>query len=181
MITLDPAVITALSSDNFEFCYLVSIPGGLLFTDWERDITDSNGFIYSSTGLMTTIDHSVQKDEVSLNTYEITLSNVDRTISNGYRSQNYRGQDCTVSLAVLTGDDTIVGTPFIIHKGTLDTFAIKESKSVSELSLSVTSHWASFEATSGRYTTDFSQKEAHPNDEFFKFAYRERSNVGWGK
>jgi hypothetical protein len=81
----------------------------------------------------------------------------------------------------LTGDDTIVGTPFIIHKGTLDTFAIKESKSVSELSLSVTSHWASFEATSGRYTTDFSQKEAHPNDEFFKFAYRERSNVGWGK
>jgi len=180
MKTLHADVTAALAADSFDFCYLVQIPGGLLFTDWGSNVTDSDGFVYTSTSLMTSIEHARSRDEISLNTYEITLSNVDRTISNAYRQQNYRGQSATVSLAIMSGSSTVVGTPFVIHKGSLDTFAIKETNSVSELSLTVTSNWASFEATSGRYTTDFSQKEVHPTDEFFKYAYRERSNLGWG-
>lgn len=180
MITLSAAQISALESDNFSYAHLIQIPGPVYLTNHGSDIVEG-GYTYLSSGLVGNLQPATQQASISLNTYKIELSNVDQTITNAYMSQNYRGFDAVVSLVLIDTNGDVINDPYIIFKGTLDNLQIEESASKAKLTLSLTSHWASFNATNTRYTTDHSQNEYHSGDSFFKWAYRERSNLGWGK
>ncbi len=180
MINLHADTITALQSDNFEYCHLVDLPGPFYLTNHDTDLV-ANGNTYSAQGGLLLSFNNIKKDQaLKVGSYNLSLSNVDTTLSQGYMASNYRGQDINIYLAILQ-NGVVQGTPFVSYKGTLDTFQIKESKVNSILELKVTSRWSSFNLNAGRYTNDTLQQQLHSGDDFFKYAHQDVTNLGWGK
>ena len=180
MQTLDAATVSALGSDNFEYAYLCDLPANLHYTNHATDIA-SGGTTYTSNGLVSEFAGVGQTQAISLSSYTLKLSNVANDVARGYTQTNYRGHAATIYLAILV-DGAVVGTPTVIYKGTLDTFAVKETNKTSALTLRLTSHWANYNQKGGRYTSDSVQQGLHTGDTIFKFAHEESSDsLGWGK
>lgn len=180
MQNLDSQTLAALGSDNFEYAYLCKLPANLYFTNHASDLTVDTT-TYVSNGLVSEFSGVAQSQGINLASYTLKLSNVANDIARGYTATNYRGHEATIYLALLVGG-AVVGTPTIIYKGTLDTFAVKETKSTSALTLKLTSHWANYNQKGGRYTSDSVQQGLHEGDRIFKFAHVESSDsLGWGK
>jgi len=180
MISFDSDVIDAITSDSFQFAHMVALPGSLYFTDHGSDLSyDGNEYI--SNGVLQGLSTVSQTQAISLSSYSLTLSNVDRSVAQGYTATNYRGHPATIYLAII-GSGAIVGTPTVIYRGTLDTFSVKESRKTSSLGLKLTSHWASFNQKGGRYTSDSVQQSYSSGDRFFKHAHVESTDaLAWGK
>lgn len=180
MINLHADTLTALQSDNFEYCQLVDIPGPFYLTNNDTDVT-ANGNTYDSTsGLLLSFNNITKDQKLKVGSYNLSLSNVNTAIANGYMAANYRGQDINVYLAIMQ-NGVVQGSPFVTYKGTLDTFQIRENKDSSILELKVTSRWASFNENAGRYTNDTLQQQLHTGDDFFKYSHNDVKNLGWGK
>ena len=180
MLILDNLTLAALGSDNFEYAYLCKLPANLYFTNYAKDVT-TGGQTYVSNGLTTGFSDVSQTQAISLSTYNLTLSNVDITVAQGYTATNYRGHEAIVYLAVIQSG-AVVGTPTILYKGTMDSFAVKETATTSSLSIKLTSHWANYNQKGGRYTSDSIQSGIHMGDRFFKYSHEESADsLGWGK
>jgi len=179
MITLNSATQAALNSDAFEYAYICQLPGNLYFTNHGSDLV-VDGQTYISTHFLTSFDDVSAGSELNLSSYNLTLSNVDRTVSDAYVNSNFRGVAAVVSMVFMV-DSVLTGDALIVYKGTLDSFGIEESRSTSELSLQLTSHWASYNQKNGRYTSDKLQQDLYPGDDIFKYANKEASSIGWGK
>lgn len=179
MINLPAATLAALASDNFEYAHVVSLPVNLFYTNHGSDLV-IDGQTYESNGLLVKLANIKKNQEVTLDSYNLELSNVDNAIAKAYAAGNYRGLAGTVSI-VLMVDGVIQGDPIVLYKGTLDSFSVRENLNDSSLSLKLTSHWASYNQKAGRYTSDKLQQDIHAGDDFFKYAHVEQSNIGWGK
>ena len=179
MITLHADTTTALASDSFEFAYLCALPGGLYYTNHSVDIT-YDGNVYLSNGLLMKFS-DVKKDQaMKVGSYSLSLSNVPTSISNAYMTTSFRGYDATINLAIMEAG-VIQGTPIILYKGTLDTWGTQETATASTLDLKLTSHWASYNKNSGRYTNNSVQQQIHSGDDFFKYSHADKGTIGWGK
>jgi len=179
MQTFSTAFLNALTADNFEYCFLVDLPVGQHYTNHGSDLTVGTT-TYVSNGLLVKFANINKTQELNLATYSLELSNVANTLAKAYAAGNYRGLSAVIKLAILV-DDVIQGEPVILYKGTLDSFSVRESGSNSNLTIKLTSHWASFNQMSGRYSSDRLQQDLFPGDRFFKYAHDEMSNIGWGK
>jgi len=180
MLTLDNSTLAAIGSDSFEYAYICDLPANLHFTNHSKGLSH-NGKTYISNGLVTGFSPITQTQGMSLSSYTLTLSNVDISVAQGYTAGNYRGHTATIYLAIVA-NGSIVGTPTILYRGTLDSFAVKESNSTSTLTLKLTSHWANYNQKGGRYTSDSIQQGIHSGDRIFKYAHEESSDsLGWGK
>ena len=179
MQTFSTAFITALDEDNFEYAYLVDLPVGQHYTNHGYDIV-VGGDTYLSNGLLVKFADIGQTQELNLATYTLELSNVTNTLAKAYAAGNYRGLAAVIKLAILV-DGVMQGEPVVLYKGTLDSFSVRETGETSNLTIKLTSHWASFNQMSGRYSSDRLQQDLFAGDRFFKYAHDEMSNIGWGK
>lgn len=179
MLTLHADILSALAGDSFEYAYMCELPAGLYFTNHAKDVT-YNGNTYVSNGLLASFDNIKKSQELNLSSYKVGLSNIDNSIAKGYLATNYRGSPAVVYLAVML-DGVIQGAPIIIYKGTLDSFSVRENRTSSDLSLRLTSHWASYNQKAGRYSSDTLQQDIHAGDRIFKYAHAEKNSIGWGK
>lgn len=180
MQTLDSATITALGSEAFEYAYLCKLPANLYYTNHAKDLT-VDGVTYISNGLVSEFSGVSQSQAINLSSYTLKLSNVSNSVAIGYTQTNYRGHEAIIYLAIIV-NGAVVGTPTVIYKGTLDTFAVRETKTASALTLKLTSHWANYNQKGGRYTSDSVQQGLYAGDNIFKFAHEESSDsLGWGK
>lgn len=180
MITLDSSTSTALAAANFEYAYLCKIPGSFYYTNNNKDLT-FGGNTYSSSGLLLNFSEVTKDHSLKVGSYTLTLSNVNTTLAQGYSAASYRGQEAIIYLAILSSSGAITGTPLILYKGTLDTWAVNETKTGSDLQLKITSHWASYNLKTGRYTNDATQQQIHSGDKFFQYSHSDVENIGWGK
>ena len=179
MQTFSTAFLNALNADHFEYAFLVDLPVGQHYTNHGYDLTVANS-TYLSNGLLVKFANIDQTQELNLATYSLELSNVTNTLAKAYAAGNYRGLSAVIKLAVLV-DGVIQGDPVILYKGTLDSFSVRENGRSSNLTIKLTSHWASFNQMSGRYSSDRLQQDLYAGDRFFKYAHDEMSNIGWGK
>ena len=179
MITLHTDTLTALTNDNFEFAYLCDLPSNLHYTNHSADLS-YNSNTYTSNGLLMDFSNVTKDQNMKVGSYTLTLSNVSTTIANAYMTTSFRGYESNIYLAIIE-NGIIVGTPIILFKGTVDTWAVNETNSTSTLQIKLTSHWASYNQKSGNYTNDTIHQQTHANDTFFKYAHSDKENIGWGK
>lgn len=179
MLTVSTALSNALAGDNFEYAYIVDLPVGLHYTNHGSDL-DMNGTIYESNGILVKFANVSRNPDLNLSTYNLELSNVDNTIAKAYASGTYRGLEGVISMVIMV-DGVVQGSPLVMYRGTLDSFSVREDAGSATLSLKLTSHWASYNQKSGRYSSDKLQQDLHNGDRFFKYAHVEQNNIGWGK
>ena len=179
MITIHNDTQAALDSDSIEYYYLCELPVNLKFTNHANDLTIGSDTYLSNALLMDFA--AVKKDQnMNVGSYTLNLSNVDTTVSQAYMTQSYRGEAASIYIALLS-NGVVQGDPILMYKGTIDTWAVEESRTNSQLQIKLTSHWASYNKKSGFFTNDTLHQQRFSNDAFFKYAHEDISNIGWGK
>ena len=187
MLEVSPSVENALAQDLIQYAWLidltVDVPGSSGFiriTDYGVDLA-YGGKTFTSAGDILTLPSITREKEIKLQSYDFTISGADQFQAALLAAQNMTGQSCEVLLALLNSDDTIIGTPISMYKGSFHGWKERDSGNSSQITISITSPWSQPEQTAGRITSDHSQKERYPGDNFFIHAHRERKNVGWGE
>jgi hypothetical protein len=174
--SLDPLVLSEATKDSHKLVYLVQIPGPFFITDNDINI-DYNGQLYVNSGLLLDLSTIVREEQLKLHSYHVTVSNAETTLYQTYAAQNHVGEYAEILGAFIDSAGQIVGAPLVLYQGTLD---IWEVSSENRLTLKLTSPWAAFEITAGRYTSPNSQERYSPGDQIFNMAHEERSSIGWG-
>jgi len=190
MLTVSPELLTALQGDSLKFAWLIAFPnmpgGGFYITDFENDLAYSRDGIspadtYVSAGDILSLPGIVRERGIKLQGYSFTLAGADQTNAVRLASENMTGQTGEVFLALLDDAGAIINDEAIsMYKGTFHTWQERESGSNSTVQVSLTSPWSKPNLTAGRITSNNSQTDRYPGDNFFKFAHRERNNIGWG-
>lgn len=180
MISVDPLIQAALESDNFNVANLVSLPGGLYFTDWSADIA-YGGNTYVSNGHLLALAGIKRESGLKTHDHTIKLSGVDLSLLTVFASQNRVGEASSISRVILDDAGAIIaGEAITLFMGTLDSWASSESAKTANITLKITSDWAANRQTTGRRTTQHSQQEVLSSDRFFEHAHIETSNIDWG-
>jgi len=193
MLSISASLATALAGENIRYAWLVAFPDmptksgggtGVYFTDHGENITLA-GDTYESLGDMLRLSPVVREKAIKLQSYTLTLAGADTSVgvSNArwLGAQNITGQPCMVSLALLDAAGAVIsGEAIALYEGTVHLVRESESGASSIVDVTLTSPWSKPGRTSGRITSDYNQKDRYPGDDFFKFAHRERTNIGWG-
>ena len=193
MLDVPATILSNLNGDNLRFAWLVAFPTspskdllstGVYFTDHATSLTVGS-VTYESLGDIISLSPILRERGIKLQGYTISLAGADISYgaSNGrwLAAQNMTGRSCEVSLVLLDAVGVIIGDEKIqMYRGTVQTVREKESSNSSTVEVVLTGPWSKPDLTAGRLTSENSQKNLHPNDDFFKYAHRERTNIGWG-
>jgi V8-like Glu-specific endopeptidase len=188
MITIPSSVSTALASSRYRTALLVHLPGtGFKVTDNHKPIT-YNSTTYATSGEIILKTSNINRTtEIAANSYTLTFAGADRSAYQEYTNlgtdyARYVGQTGTLYLAFLDDNYELLdsGSVLELYTGVIDTWDLTETKTTSEFSVKLTSHWASFEVTNGRFTNSASQQEYYPGDDFFKYSHQEDIPLKWG-
>jgi len=196
MLTVSPELLAALQGDSLKFAWLIAFSDmpditnggapGVFLTDFERDISFSKDGVapadtYVSAGDVLSLPGIVRERGIKLQGYSFSLAGADHTNAVRLAAENMTGQVGEVFLVLLDDAGAPIGGEAIsMYKGTFHTWKERESGSNSTVQVSLTSPWSKPNLTAGRITSNNNQTDRFPGDDFFKFAHRERNNIGWG-
>ncbi len=189
MLAVSNALQAALAGDALKFAWLIGFPNmpnpatgtnGVFFTDGATNIS-FGGDTYVSAGDILSLPGIVRERGIKLQGYSFTLAGADQTNAVLLAAENMTGQVGEVFLALLDDAGAPIGGEAIsLYKGSFHTVSERESGASSTVQVSMTSPWSKPNLTAGRVTSNNSQQDRYPGDNFFKFAHRERKNIGWG-
>jgi len=190
MLTVSGSLLTALQGDSLHFAWLIAFPNmtdvtnanatGVFFTDAANDITYA-GNLYKSAGDVLKLPGIVRERGIKLQGYSFTLAGADHSNAVRLEAANMTGQVGQIFLVLLDDKGVPVnGEAISMYKGTLQTWKEHEGGATSTVNVSLTSPWSKPNLTAGRITSNNNQQDRYPGDGFFKFAHRERKNIGWG-
>jgi len=75
----------------------------------------------------------------------------------------------------------LIADPFLLYKGTIDTFEVSEKGADSNIIFKIVSHWADFDKLSGRKTNNTSQQRFFSTDVGMNFSSQTVQDIKWGR
>ena len=163
--SLTTAIKNELATNKLNPVTLIylGVGSGSRFTDHYKDITfDSN--TYTASSLFLGSSEVSEESNVAVDSITISFTNADQTI-----------------IALLLNNQSIIADPFLLFKGTIESFSLEESEESSNVSISVASHWADFEKLKGRKTNTSSQELYFEDEVGFDFASQSVQDIKWGR
>ena len=160
---LSSAVKTELATRNIDPVLLIDLGFAtrVYLTNASFDITSSvsgTSRTYLSNGHLRGITGVQETNRPTKNTLSLSLSGVDQTYISIVLNENIINSDVFIYRGYLDANLALIADPFLLFYGTIDEYKITDDTSTARLNLTVTSHWGNFSKTSGRTTTDNSQK-----------------------
>lgn len=184
MISMPSNVAAALASANYRTAILINLPGtGFKVTDNHKELT-YDGVTYKPDDQALLGASSVQRtNALSSSPYQIKFAGADRTAYQEYVDDAHFGKDAFIYLAFLDDDYALLSATSVIqiYAGLVDTWQFDETKTKSDFTIKLTSHWAAFEVVTGRFTNTSSQEEYYPNDTIFQYSQQEKLPMKWGQ
>ena len=153
-------------------------------TNASFDITSSvsgTSRTYLSNGHLKGITGVSETNHPSKNTLVVSLSGVDQRYISIVLNENIINSDVFIYRGYLDANLALISDPFLLFYGTIDEYKISDDTNTARLNLTVTSHWGNFSKTSGRTTTDNSQKRFFPNDKDMTFSALTVRDIRWGR
>jgi len=96
-------------------------------------------------------------------------------------NENIINADVYLYRGYLDSNNALISEPFLLFYGTIDEYKITDNTTTANLVISITSHWGNFSKTSGRTTTDNSQKRFFNADKGMEFAALTVRDIKWGR
>lgn len=186
MKTLNAATQAELDKNNFNIVTLLAFYdiGGIdtFFTDGSIDIVYGGNTYVATRGVMGVGDITEDED-LKIEQIEIVITGVDSENVKLFLDYDYIDRRVVIYRAVIGFDNLIIGDPILVFDGRLDQPRVSEDWKArkADLAVSASSHWANFEAQSGRHTNDTEQQVLYPGDTFFEFTADTQKDVKWGK
>tara|TARA_R100001224_G_scaffold23719_1_gene12629 strand:- start:52 stop:444 length:393 start_codon:yes stop_codon:yes gene_type:complete len=127
------------------------------------------------------ISNFSEETDITKQSLDFTLSGADQTFISTVLNENVVNDAFTMYRGFLNDSNALIADPFLIYKGTIDTFGISESETASSVTLRIVSHWADFEKTNGRKTNNTSQQRFFSSDVGMNFSSQTVQDIKWGR
>ena len=96
-------------------------------------------------------------------------------------NENIINDDVHIYRGFLDTNLALISDPFLLFYGTINNYKITDNTTRANLILTITSHWGNFSKTSGRTTTDNSQKRFFSADKGMEFSALTVKDIKWGR
>jgi hypothetical protein len=180
--SLSGSLTTELATNKLnpvELIY-IGVSSGYYYTDHYKDIT-YNGNTYLASSLVLGVSDASESSEVSVTDLIVKFSGADQTIISLFLNNDYMNKRAYVYRGFLDDSQTLISDPFLLFDGRIDNFNIDESDTVSEVTVSIASHWSDFDKIAGRKTNTNSQKLYFSTDKGFDYASQSVKEIKWGR
>jgi hypothetical protein len=127
------------------------------------------------------ISDFTEETDISKQSFDLTLSGADQTFISVCLNENIVNDGVVVYRGFLNDSNALIDDPFLLYKGTIDTFGISESGTGSSVTLRIVSHWADFEKKNGRKTNNISQQRFFSTDVGMDFSSETVLDIKWGR
>lgn len=178
--TVNPSLISALSSDSFQIAHLIflDIGSGIYITDNAYDVSYVD--TYTASAHLMSVGSPTETRDVRVNTLNISLSGVDQSYISLFLQSDWINKRARVQKVVVDGS-SVTGSPLTVFDGQITQFQISESQGGSTLTVAIASHWADFSRKAGRLTNNESQQHVFPNDLGFEYSSSTVKDLKWGR
>tara|TARA_R100000234_G_scaffold100776_1_gene69715 strand:- start:2591 stop:3157 length:567 start_codon:yes stop_codon:yes gene_type:complete len=183
---LTTAVKNELATQNIKPIFLVSIgfPTPINITNCTHALTSSvsgSSVTYSASGHLLKIGQVNETTTPIKNSLRIVLSGVDQTFISVVLGTNVIGDIVEIYRGFLDSSNALLADPFLLYYGTIDGISVTDNEDVSNVGLTVTSHWGAFEKVGGRTTSDNSQRRFFSSDKGMEFSAISVQDIEWGQ
>ena len=184
--SLTTAIKNELATNDLRPIHLITIgfSSPVNITDCSFPLTSSvsgSSVTYSSSSFIMGISNFTEETDLTKTSINLTLSGADQTFISTVLNENVVNDSVTVFRGLLDSNNALISDPFLLYKGTIDTFQINETSNESVVNLSIVSHWADFGKVSGRKTNNNSQQRFFSTDVGFDFASQTVLDLKWGR
>ena len=184
--SLTTAVKNHLATNEIKPVHLITIGFGTPqnITDCVHDLTSSvsgSSVTYTSNKFLVSYPEVSEETDISKSSISIALSGADQTYISIALAENIVNDAVTIYRAFLDANNAIIADPFLLYKGSVETYIISETDNSSALTLNVVSHWADFEKRSGRKTNSTSQQRFFSGDLGMAFSSENVLDIKWGR
>lgn len=183
---LTSAIKTELATNNIRPVHLITIGFStpVNITDCVFDLTSSvsgSSVTYSSSSFILSIPQFTEETDLTKTSLSLALSGASQTFISTCLNENVVNDSVDIYRGLLNSSNALIADPFLLYKGSIDTFSIEESEKESFVNLSLVSHWADFEKTSGRKTNNNSQQRIFNTDVGMDFSSQTVLDLKWGR
>ena len=184
--SLSTAVKNHLATNEIKPVHLITIGFGTPqnITDCVHDLTSSvsgSSVSYSSSKFLVSYPEISEETDISKSSISIALSGADQSYISVVLAENVVNDSVSIYRAFLDDNNAIIADPFLLYKGTIETYSINENETSSALTLNIVSHWADFEKKSGRKTNNTSQQRFFSTDKGMEFSSETVLDIKWGR
>ena len=184
--SLTTAVKNHLATNEIKPVHLITIGFGTPqnITDCVHDLTSSvsgSSVTYSSSKFLVSYPEVSEETDIGKSSISIALSGADQTYISLALAENIVNDSVTIYRAFLDANNAIIADPFLLYKGSVETYIISETDNSSALTLNVVSHWADFEKRSGRKTNSTSQQRFFSGELGMAFSSENVLDIKWGR
>jgi len=184
--SLTSSVKTELSTSEIRPVHLVTISFGtpVNITDCSFDLTSSisgSSVTYSSSSFLMGMTNFTEETDITKQSLEVLLSGADQTFISTVLNENIVNDAVSIYRGFLNDSNALIADPFLLYKGTIDTFSISETTQSSSVSLKIVSHWADFEKRNGRKTNNTAQQRFFSTDVGMNFSSETVLDIKWGR
>ena len=172
----------ALATDGFRLAHLVflDVGSGIYLTDYASDISyDSQ--TWQATAYLIEVGSPSESRDLRVNQLGVQFSGVGLAYQSIFLSNNWMNKSAKVYKLVMNDSGAIVGAPLVIFDGQITNWQFRESGGNSQVTVSLSSHWADFQKKQGRLTNDNSQQFVFDGDLGFQYASHTVRDIRWGR
>ena len=178
---LSSTLKTELAKSNFAWAFLAKLEfnSTYYFTTAQHDL-NSGGNPYLSSGMLIDLSEIGEESGISTGGITLTLSAAATSLMTDLLTNGHLHRQVTVSLALLNSSNAIIDSAFELYRGRVESMSIRDKKKTSTLELGIANHWADFDRSNGRSTTDNSQQQKFSGDKGFEFIHQSTEAITWG-
>ena len=184
--SLTSAVKTELATNDIRPVHLITIgfatPVNL--TDCSFSLTSSvsgSSVTYNASDFILGISNHTEETDITKSSVSISLSGADQTFISTVLNENVVNDSVDIYRGFLDTSSALISDPFLLYRGKIDSFDIKETEKESIVGLQIVSNWADFEKKNGRKTNNTSQQRFFANDVGMDFASQTVQDIKWGR
>tara|TARA_Y100000004_G_scaffold148902_1_gene170609 strand:+ start:451 stop:1017 length:567 start_codon:yes stop_codon:yes gene_type:complete len=184
--SLTTAIKNALATNDIRPVHLITIgfatPVNLTDCSFSLTSSVSGGSVtYNASDFILGFSEFSEQTDISKNSATLQLSGADQTFISTVLNENVINDSVTIYRGLLDSSNALIADPFLLYKGTIESFTIAEGDTSSTLNLSVVSHWADFDKKNGRKTNNTSQQRFFSTDVGMDFSSQTVQDIKWGR
>lgn len=142
----------------------------------------AGGVDYVGAGTLLSVDNIAETAELQANGATVRLSGISEPILAKARDEDYQGRELKILIGTMDSTNTLIGNPFVVFSGFMDTMTINDAGESSTITVTVENRLIEFERSRQRRYTAEDQKIAYPSDKGLEFVSEiAEKEIVWGR
>lgn len=184
--SLTTAVKNELATNNIRPVHLINInfTTPVYLTDCSFSLTSSVSGVsrtYTASDFILGMSNFTEETDITKTSLTLSLSGADVTFISTVLNENVVNDSVSIYRGFLDSSSALISDPFLLYDGQIDSYSISERETESIVNISIVSHWADFEKTSGRKTNNNSQQRFFSGDVGMDFSSETVLDLKWGR